>query len=88
LNALGILAHYVSTVHTACLALLNQANNAEVVLRIEKWARQGLPSMMAENGNAWMTHAYHSTVVQLLASLLCFIMVSVSALRSTPLKCE
>jgi len=52
--------HRVGTVHSACLALSNfrRADNAEVVLRIEKRVQQGLPSLMAENGNACTTYAY------------------------------
>jgi len=73
------------TVHTACLALSNWADDAGVVLRIEKRARQGLPSLMAENGNACTTYAY---LGKLFASLFHVIMVSVSALRSAPFKCE
>ena len=106
-NAQGLLhAHRVGTVHTACLALSNQADDAEVVLRIEKRVRQGLLSLMAENGNACTTYAYHGPTpgfsekkcclleskwkmkYDLLASLICFIMVSVSGMRSTPFKCE
>jgi len=50
-------AHHVGTVHTVCLSNFSRADDAKVILRIEKRARLGLPSLMAENGNACTTYA-------------------------------
>ena len=49
-------AHGVDSVHTACLALLDHSCQTDFEDR--KRARQKLPSLMAENGNACMTCAY------------------------------